>query len=184
VKIMTAQRYSSGVQSLRAADTFPTPFQQIFAAFCVLMTDSYIFLFFCNLASKFQQLLIIANAADINRIQREFLFNNCIASQNYFSSLSQCRKNPNFLKPLPFVEMLTRRAVTSRRRKAEMLIVPLPLKRGSAILLHGLNKSDEYHTSGLWRVLSRNPLDCCQRTKLVRDSNTLQFRSKTQCPHP
>jgi hypothetical protein len=65
-----------------------------------------------------------------------------------------------------------------------LLSFPLPLKRGSAILWHGLNKSDKYHTSGLWRVLLSNPLDCCQRTKLVRDSNTLQFRSKTQCPHP
>jgi hypothetical protein len=75
-----------------------TVFQQIFAAFCVLMTHSCILLFFHDLASKLRQLLITVNAADTNRFQREFLFNNCIHSQNLSSASKPPRQKTNFLK--------------------------------------------------------------------------------------
>jgi hypothetical protein len=60
---MSSQINRRGVLPLRAADIFLTPFQQIFAAFCVLMTDFCISLSFHISASKFQKLLITANAA-------------------------------------------------------------------------------------------------------------------------
>jgi hypothetical protein len=47
-------------------DDFPTPFQQIFATYCVLMAEICILLFSSNLASKSQQLLI-TNSAPIFR---------------------------------------------------------------------------------------------------------------------
>jgi hypothetical protein len=52
------------------------------------MTETCILLFFSILASKSQQLLITDYAADTNRIQREFLFNDAIASQNLISRRS------------------------------------------------------------------------------------------------
>jgi hypothetical protein len=137
----------------KANDTFLTGFQHIFAAFCVLMTETCIFLFFSNLASKLLLLLITGNVseigksnriqrefdsngaiatfdhelsapknkpyklsaltpspceagrglgcgdcADTNRIQREFLFNNCIQSQNPFPASSPPRQKTNLLK--------------------------------------------------------------------------------------
>jgi hypothetical protein len=85
---MSLQINGRGVLSLRAADTFLTHFQQMFAAFCVLMTEACchfappmcILLFFLNLASKLQQLLITANATNTNQIQREFHSNVRIAT--------------------------------------------------------------------------------------------------------
>jgi hypothetical protein len=77
-------------------------------AFRHFMTEICILLFFTVLASKSRSLLITANAAHTNRIQRENLFNDAIASQEYFSYSSHPLQKTNFLKP--------RRAVTSRRR--------------------------------------------------------------------
>jgi hypothetical protein len=145
---MSTRPNSGGVLSLRAADRFMTRFQQIFTAFCVLMTKICIFLFFSNLASKLHPLLItntaskteksnriqrefdsngaiwtfdhepstpknklfqmirfIGNAitlhcpSETNRIQREFLFNNCIQSQNAVPASSPPRQKTNFFKP-------------------------------------------------------------------------------------
>jgi hypothetical protein len=150
---MAPQINNRGVLSLRAADTFSTHFQQIFAAYCLFMTEIWFLLFFCISASKFRQLLIRdysletnriqrefdsnvairtfdhkppapkykllqtflrvlcgefviaelltscnAEALHTNRIQREFLFNNCILSQNLFSASSPSRQKTNFLK--------------------------------------------------------------------------------------
>src|SRR5688572_11597733 len=61
---MTRQRNSS----------FPTLFQQIFAPFCVLMTNPYIFLFFHFFASKIQALLITTE----HRLQTESKENFCL----------------------------------------------------------------------------------------------------------
>jgi hypothetical protein len=58
---MMLQKHSRGVLSIRA-DKFPTHFQQIFAAFCLLLPDLYIFLFFSILASKSRSLLITNDA--------------------------------------------------------------------------------------------------------------------------
>jgi hypothetical protein len=133
-----------------------TCFQQLFAAFCVLMTETWFFLFFHVLASKFHSLLImnptskIRNSNQIqtnfdsnvaiatfdhepkqtfsndlfltcrdgiyavrcgevtNQIQREFLFNNGIQSQNLSSASKHPRQKTNLFKQ--------RHAVTSRRR--------------------------------------------------------------------
>jgi hypothetical protein len=124
---MSVTQNSRGVLSLRAANIFSTRFQQIFIPFCVFIADSYIFLFLRRAvpsrrrlsASKSQQLLItIACLAPLsncrgeacchfappigvrstNRIQREFLFNNCIQSQNIMSASSHPRQKTNFLK--------------------------------------------------------------------------------------
>jgi hypothetical protein len=77
-------------------------------------------LFFTVSASKFAKLLIMYKIMSplstwrgvggevTNRIQRENLFNDAIASQEYFSYSSHPLQKTNFLKP--------RRAVTSRRR--------------------------------------------------------------------
>jgi hypothetical protein len=54
---------------------FPTHLQQIFAAFCLLLAESCIFLFFLMLAPKSCLLLIMNTAATSkksNRNQREF----------------------------------------------------------------------------------------------------------------
>jgi hypothetical protein len=64
-------------------------------------------LFLCASALSFY-LLFFADLLHPNRIQREFLFNNCIHSQKYSSASKQSRQKTNLLKQ--------RRAVTSRRR--------------------------------------------------------------------
>jgi hypothetical protein len=79
-----------------------TAFQQNFAAFCTLMTEICISLFYFVSYSKSRTLLITGYAAETNRIQREFLFNNGIQSQNFFSSVSQCPLESNLLKPKRF----------------------------------------------------------------------------------
>jgi hypothetical protein len=68
-----------GVLSLCAADTFLTNFQQIFAAFCVLMTESCISLFYFTSASKYHRLLIkdktsIFRKSKQNRAKNLFLW--------------------------------------------------------------------------------------------------------------
>jgi hypothetical protein len=97
-EIMTSQIHSRGVQSLCAADTFPTPFQHIFAAFCVLMANSCVFLFFLNLASKSRALLITDYTTDTNQFQREFDSNVAIATQELFSYSRFFAKLTNLLK--------------------------------------------------------------------------------------
>jgi hypothetical protein len=98
-EIMKQQLHGRGVLSLRAADKWMTAFQQIFASFCVFITDSCILLFFSKLASKFEQLLITTTTPATNQIQREFLFNNAIHSQNLFSASSYPLQKTNFYKP-------------------------------------------------------------------------------------
>jgi hypothetical protein len=101
------------------SSSFLAPFQQIFALFCVLMTEICILLFFSNLASKLIQLLITAYTVNTNRIQREFDSNVAIATfENPPASKPSCQKT-NFLK--------LRRAVTSRRRQ----FCSLPLRSGA-----------------------------------------------------
>jgi hypothetical protein len=95
---MTQQLHGRGVLSLRAADTFMTVFQQIFAPFCALMTKLCIFLFFSKLASKFQQLLIADYASETNRIQREFDSNVARATRAAFLASSHLRQKTNYYK--------------------------------------------------------------------------------------
>jgi hypothetical protein len=67
-------------------------------ALCVFIAKTCILLFFVVSASKSLSLLITAKAADTNRIQREFLFNNGILSQEYSSASKQSRQKTNFFK--------------------------------------------------------------------------------------
>jgi hypothetical protein len=134
--------------------TFPTPFQQTFTFFCVLLAEICFFLFFSNIASKSRQLLItikvyavknsnrsqtnydsnvairtfeacchfapptqttgqnkpfqtirfirdaftLHRASATNQIQREFLFNDAIASQELVSYSRLFAKLTNLLK--------------------------------------------------------------------------------------
>jgi hypothetical protein len=96
-------------------------------AFCRFMAEIWFLLFFLASNSESPKLLITANAvrgvlslraadtatcvtcavrgvlslraADTNQIQREFLFNNCIQSQNISSASKYSRQKTNFLKP-------------------------------------------------------------------------------------
>jgi hypothetical protein len=78
----------------------PTPFQQILAPFCQFIAKIWFSLFFVAPASKFNQILITTNRRVSNQIQREFLFNNAIASQNFFSYSARLTISSNLLKPL------------------------------------------------------------------------------------
>jgi hypothetical protein len=86
---------------------------------CVLITDLWFLLFFFALASKFQQLLITTYAINTNRIQREFLFNNCIQSQNTMSASKHLLQKTNFPK-LSFLCALCVCAVTSRGQEGRV----------------------------------------------------------------
>jgi hypothetical protein len=100
--------------------SFSILFQQIFAAFCALMADLYIFLFFQNLASNSHTLLIMNPAYKIknsNRIQREFLFNNCIQSHNCLPASSHSRQITNFYKRTLIQMALYRHLNTSHSRQ-------------------------------------------------------------------
>jgi hypothetical protein len=96
------------VLSLRTAARIMIPFQQIFAAFCVLMTEACchfapptrISLFFHQSNSKSVQLLITDNSAKTNRIQREFDSNVAIATFEFSSAPKAPRQKTNFFKPL------------------------------------------------------------------------------------
>jgi hypothetical protein len=107
--------------------SFSTHFQQIFAAFCVLLTEKCILLFFLNLASKFRQSLIMNTKSKIkklNRIQTNFDSNVHIATFDHEPSapknkLSQTEACCHFAPPtfrFPLRSLRLRRAVTSRRR--------------------------------------------------------------------
>jgi hypothetical protein len=108
--------------------SFPTHFQQIFAAFRVFIAEACchfappicIFLFSRVLASKFQQLLITEYATETNEIQREFYSNVRIATFETFPASKQSHKNTNLFKLLVETNLAFslswRRAVTSRRR--------------------------------------------------------------------
>jgi hypothetical protein len=74
-----------------------THFQQIFAAFCVFVTEICILLFFLVSNLKLAQLLITTTSHFSNQIQREFLFNNCIQSYSPVPASSHlCQKNKPF----------------------------------------------------------------------------------------
>jgi hypothetical protein len=124
---MTQQLYGRGVLSLRAADKFMAGFQQIFAPFCVLLAEICIFLFFHISASKFQKLLITANAANTNQIQREFDSNVAIATFEFSLASKHLRQKTNLLKPFsaPLLLLPLRSGATCchfarSRGKAEM----------------------------------------------------------------
>jgi hypothetical protein len=103
---MATQLNSGVVLSLHAADTFPTDVRSFMAKTCNL-------LFLLDSASKLAQLLIM-NLVGIcsplqfgeglgvrftNRIQREFLFNNCIQSYSIVPASKYSRQKTNFPKP-------------------------------------------------------------------------------------
>jgi hypothetical protein len=98
---MTAINYSTEACSHFAP---PTYFQPIFAAFCVLMTNPCIFLFFLVLASKLLSLLIRVYATHTNRIQREFDSNGAITTFDHEPFTPENKPSQ------------TRRAFTLRRR--------------------------------------------------------------------
>jgi uncharacterized protein VirK/YbjX len=75
------------------AHLISTLFQQIFAAFLLLIAKTCIFLFFSVSASKFVSLLITTEALSTNRIQREFYSNNAIASQEFSPASKHPLKN-------------------------------------------------------------------------------------------
>jgi hypothetical protein len=62
------------------------------------MADLWFSLFFHVSASKLCALLITGNALGTNQIQREFLFNNGIHSQNDSSASKPPRQKTNFFK--------------------------------------------------------------------------------------
>jgi hypothetical protein len=68
------------------SSNYSTVFQQIFAAFCVLIAKICILLSFSVLASKFHDLLITTEALKTNRIQREFDSNVRIATFDHAPS--------------------------------------------------------------------------------------------------
>jgi hypothetical protein len=73
------RKEASEIMPAMQNNSFLALFQQIFAAFCVLMTEIWLFLFFQISASKLSQLLIMLNTININldesftsRIQTNF----------------------------------------------------------------------------------------------------------------
>jgi hypothetical protein len=88
-------------------------FEQIFALFCVLMTEICISLFFHFSASKMPRLLITANASKTNRIQREFDSNVRIATQELVSYSTLFAKLTNLFKQFALLSVLRVSAVIS-----------------------------------------------------------------------
>jgi hypothetical protein len=81
--------------SPQIVSSFATAFRRFIAEICIS-------LFLWNRASKSHRLLITTTSSKIaksNQIQREFLFNNCIQSQNISSASKYSRQKTNFPKP-------------------------------------------------------------------------------------
>jgi hypothetical protein len=103
VEIMAQQLNSRGVLSLRAADSFMASFRQIFAFFCVLLTDSCILLFFHISASK-PRLLLITNKTPIfrkskpNPAEKYFLWR--YGDTKIFLRSKYSYKNDDYFQPL------------------------------------------------------------------------------------
>jgi hypothetical protein len=79
---------------------FPTPFQQIFALFCVLIAEICISLFYFTLASKFNNLLImdkIVILKNLNQIQTNFDSNVAIATFDHEPKQTFSNNLPLFL---------------------------------------------------------------------------------------
>jgi hypothetical protein len=79
--------------------TLLTHFQQIFAAFCVFMTEICILLFFFVSNSKLVKLLITPNPTSTNRIQRNFDSNVAIWTFETSPASKHPRQKTNLLKP-------------------------------------------------------------------------------------
>ena len=96
--------YSRDVLSLRPSERFPTLFQQIFAAFCVLIAKTCIFLFFLLYPSKFHQLLIISNERIFRKtkpfnIKKHFLWR--YSDTKFPPRSNSFSKNPLIFQTLP-----------------------------------------------------------------------------------
>jgi hypothetical protein len=91
---------SSEIMTTQIISESMAVFQQIFAAFCVLIADLCILLFFQNFASKLLQLLI-TNAAPES--QKTNLFKRTLIQMSLYGHLttSHSRQKTNFLKPKP-----------------------------------------------------------------------------------
>jgi hypothetical protein len=128
--VLSLRAADRGVLSFRAADILMTCFHQLFTAFCVFMTEIWFSLFFHVSNSKLQQLLITANAVNTNRIQREFLFNNCIQSQNLSSASKHPRQKTNFLKQISALLSILERG-WGRFRAADTMTIthPTPIQQ-------------------------------------------------------
>jgi hypothetical protein len=152
---MPTQINSRSVLSLRAADTFSTNFQQIFAACCVLLTKICILLFFRKSASKSLQLLITTIHHFTNQFQREFDSNVAIRTQELFSysrlfaKLTNlfkpflcvlCASVVNLLLPFAFAEML----------RAEMLTCSIQTEfKGNFCLMMLYNHKTDFRTQAI-----------------------------------
>ena len=138
-----------GVLSLRAANTFLTSFQQIFAFFRHLMTNLCISLFFLIPASKLQTLLITNKGSvqhfvskafgytkpsrhhifqyleNPNRISRKNIFYGALATQNISSCLSIVTNKWNLFKRRPASLARSREGVLSLHALSSPLQVSL-----------------------------------------------------------
>jgi hypothetical protein len=76
-----------------------THFQQIFAAFCGLIAEICILLFFLLSASKSQQLLITDKSTKTNQFQREFDSNVHIATFEILLASKRLASKTNLFKP-------------------------------------------------------------------------------------
>jgi hypothetical protein len=95
-------REASEIMTAQLNGRFSAVFQQIFAAFCVLMTDFWPFLFFKNLASKFRNLLISDNSVRQTEIKRTLI------QMSLYGHLTTSlpHQKTNFLKPFIFVSFV------------------------------------------------------------------------------
>jgi hypothetical protein len=113
-------------------------FGMVSADFRHFMTDLCISLFYSVFASKSRSLLIMDNIISplskwrgvggevTNQFQREFLFNNCIQSQEFSSASKQSRQKTNLFK-LTCVTCAVRTAGTSRRQLLDVILPQFPL---------------------------------------------------------
>jgi hypothetical protein len=107
---------------------YPRPFQQIFAAFCVLMAEIWFLLFFQKLASKSEKLLIMSNRCLSNGIQTNFDSNVAIRTFEFSSASKQPHQKTNFLKRFAFLCVLCIEACCHFAPPTALL--PLLAKRG------------------------------------------------------
>jgi hypothetical protein len=177
------QKIDGGVLSLRAADRDSTDI-------CGFMTKICILLFYSvsrravtsrrRTASKLRTLLITANASNTNRIQREFLFNDAIASQE-FSSAS---KPPHqTYKPFQTFFLRVLRAFVVNQKRTGVwpipfflnpsLVFPQDLHRARASRIGRLPIPPSHHRSPATTAHRR----CAQQSARLRSA-------KARPPHP
>jgi hypothetical protein len=112
----------SEIMNQRLNSSFSTHFQQIFAAYCVLMTDSCVSLFFRISYSELTKLLI-TNTAFIskksNRIQTNFDSNVAIRTFEFSLASKPSRKKTNLFEQLALLPSNAKRGGVQSLRAAE-----------------------------------------------------------------